>query len=1037
MNVWCNKLSFPLILLCCLLTALACGGSGSEAGGSRVSLRLSVSSGDRVCVYGLGGSLDDPGAEWASADYSASSGMAIVQITPDRPYRIVLKRMGQNLFETIVLQDDFSSVKNGVLDLGDLNAATTYFTWMAFAGASGEKDVEDLFAFQLTQQGFASSTQLRLETLSTAQHLSVATLNRIHFTMLQLARLSKTLATGSAPKDQWNLLRSLTVAFWSSFTDKQAFMAAHSLPSLTDAAPTNANLAAIYKSLYNRGGEAALLEVSALEVGHLYVTPSTSAKPRGSVSPNSLQTLLDSVQGRYATSLELWLRDTYSDFYFAFRTPQAGDHLEYVHGSTGQSTSNEIRRSYSEITIPPHYGGDLFGPYILCSEELVSPVQLRSSTYGTTKGKEVSFVSPAYFTTLENTTTVGFKNPDVSSLNQSWKVIETQDRFNPGDDALEALTSFTRFYEVVGQESLTVEAGTFSAMHIRETLSGNIDEVSGSAWVVTGNVDRWYEIGSGVLSKELRHETYTEIPSSLKPRQTSIPGSYTVQETLELKTLSLASPDITTPSAGEESQGTEQAPVFLKTFGDMGSETLVDLTFNQSGEFFAFGYFTGRARFTTDGTGAGNLPISGEGTYDLFVAKYNSAGELLWWKQLGMGTVTPPKVSGIALSTDESYLMLTGIVDDEIDLVNTGAPGVRAANLTTSVSGSGAGFILRMRSTDGETDLYYSQVFGGSSRGMNIENLSGIAVDPQSGDYYIGGTYSGAGTTLSSGNSIVGQGNQDAFILRLNMDMLKNFALDPEWIAGVMSGAGNDSLNELTVSPEGDIYIVGTQELAGQRVGYTARCDASGSILWSRTCSLDSGDMSDDAFSLALDATGAPYTVGRISGAATLSIDGDSTLPLTVVHDSVFLAPYTSEGVLQTSVTAVFGALEMDTQAKSQAVAFNPAGQFYVGGSILGDGVIDYDPNPSSSAYMVAPWAGQSAFLSEFDAAMNYIGTSHFRGAGSPENSVKIDRLLVNRNGRFYALGTFSGTINFNPISGENMSVTAQVNTDIFILGYP
>jgi hypothetical protein len=139
-----NKITVVFSLVLSVLIAIACGGAGSEEKVSTGNVKLKAQAGDVINVYGLTGTMTEPGttlysavvAQESSIGSSSSSLTSTLKVglslNTNQSYRIRVSRNGVEFMETVILQSDFANVHNGVLDISEINGVTSYLTAMAF-----------------------------------------------------------------------------------------------------------------------------------------------------------------------------------------------------------------------------------------------------------------------------------------------------------------------------------------------------------------------------------------------------------------------------------------------------------------------------------------------------------------------------------------------------------------------------------------------------------------------------------------------------------------------------------------------------------------------------------------------------------------------------------------------------------------------------------------------------------------------------------------------------------------------------------------
>jgi hypothetical protein len=306
-----------------------------------------------------------------------------------------------------------------------------------------------------------------------------------------------------------------------------------------------------------------------------------------------------------------------------------------------------------------------------------------------------------------------------------------------------------------------------------------------------------------------------------------------------------------------------------------------------SGDSYVTGQFRGSATFGAGETNETILICCGDySTYDIFVAKYNSSGDLLWAKQAG-GSDGSDWGSGHGIAVDgsgDSYV--TGY------FVGSATFGAGEANETTLNSSGDIDtddiFVAKYNSSG---DLLWAKQAGGSYFSWGY----GIAVDG-SGDSYVTGDFLGSATfgagetneTIlnSSGNSL---DNVDIFVAKYNSsgDLL--------W-AKKAGGSGQDRGYGIAVDGSGDSYVTGdflgsATFGAGEANETTLNSSGSGDIFVARFSGTVDGlvevliDIKPGSYPNSIN----PHIKGKIPVAILSSMDFDA--PAEVDTESLTFGP--------------------------------------------------------------------------------------------------------------------------------------------------
>ena len=238
----------------------------------------------------------------------------------------------------------------------------------------------------------------------------------------------------------------------------------------------------------------------------------------------------------------------------------------------------------------------------------------------------------------------------------------------------------------------------------------------------------------------------------------------------------------------------------ILNLGATNSQLLANASIcDASGNFYVTGSFEGVAKFGTN-----SLSSNGGFAFDdIFVVKYDPAGNVLWAKQAGGSG----KDFGTAIALDGAGgVYVAGTSDSLPCTIGTNSIG----NYGTDM------FLARY---DGNGNVLWAQRGGPWLKSFSVQGgvltVKGIARDPAN-NVIIAGSFTG---NPSFGGSLNGQSGSDATYLT----------------------------NHNTLVP------------TGSKDTYLAKFDASGSLLWA----INPGGADDDyANALAVDSTGAIYTSG-------------------------------------------------------------------------------------------------------------------------------------------------------------------------------
>lgn len=310
-------------------------------------------------------------------------------------------------------------------------------------------------------------------------------------------------------------------------------------------------------------------------------------------------------------------------------------------------------------------------------------------------------------------------------------------------------------------------------------------------------------------------------------------------------------------------------------------------------------YVTGAFQNTI--TFPGCTSLASASTPDIFVAKFNSAGNCVWSKQ----AKGPGNDAGNAISIDSmgnSYV--TGI---------SGGGTVQFSFTQSITTSSDDGFIAKYNSSG---ILQWVLRIGGPG----LQYGSGIAARSSTGNFYVTGVFENStvfNTTSGTAITLTSSGPPpqpspfpslgDIFVASYNTNGVL------QWVKRA-GGVNADYGSAIAVDVQNYAYVTGTFGSSftwgtdsltpvGLFDGFLAKYDPSGNVLWVRTMS---GPNQDSATSVSVESSATyyegPYVTGAYSNALAFS---GSTISLTSPfpnplgnNNEIFIARYDANGQL-------------------------------------------------------------------------------------------------------------------------------------------
>lgn len=456
---------------------------------------------------------------------------------------------------------------------------------------------------------------------------------------------------------------------------------------------------------------------------------------------------------------------------------------------------------------------------------------------------------------------------------------------------------------------------------------------------------------------------------------------------------------------------------WVKGMGGTGADQGNGVAIDANGNVYVTGSFISAADFAI-----GSQLISAGGN-DVFLAKYDPTGALLWAKS--MGGVGNDYGYGVAVIANGD-VYVTGYFGEQGADFNPGGSG---GALTSA--GKDDIFLAKYSSTG--TFLWAKSM--GGPRG---DYSKGIAVDVN-GDVYISGNFSKDGADFNpggSGGAFTSAGGEDVFVAKYSSTGTFLWAKS-------MGGSSSDySEGGVAVDANGNVYVTasfsssanfnpggsgGVLTAAGGNDAFLAKYSSTGTFLWAKNMGGSDGDI---GVGVAADATGNVYVTGYFKSAAADFNPGGSGGILTPVGNyDVFVAKYNSTGTYLWAKS--MGGADIDY---GSGIAVDATGNVYITGYFLS--AIDFNIGGIGGAFTSA--GGNDAFLAKYDPAGTFFWAKSMGGAQSDAGA----RVAVGANDNVYAIGRFDyrGAY-FNPGGGSGPGgntgwLTGVGNNDAFVVKF-
>ena len=292
-----------------------------------------------------------------------------------------------------------------------------------------------------------------------------------------------------------------------------------------------------------------------------------------------------------------------------------------------------------------------------------------------------------------------------------------------------------------------------------------------------------------------------------------------------------------------------------RTFGDKSNDYGNGVATDGAGNVYLTGHFSGSSGISFDGT----TQHKSKGSYDLFVASYDSAGKHRWSRT--MGGTSSDFGQGIAVdASGNSYL--TGHFSKSVNLGGK------------SITSKGSGDIY-VASYDSAGKHRWSKGFGdqGNDQGH------GVAVDP-GGNVYITGIYVGGSAYKGigfGGATLKSNGQSDLYVASFTSGGAHRWSKN-------FGSSSHDYGHAIASDHKGNVYLTGsaaagidfgggTLKTNGKFDLFVASLTSAGSHRWSRS----HGDIGDDrGRKIATDPMGGVLVTGEFYSSASSPYNGIS-----------------------------------------------------------------------------------------------------------------------------------------------------------------
>lgn len=278
-----------------------------------------------------------------------------------------------------------------------------------------------------------------------------------------------------------------------------------------------------------------------------------------------------------------------------------------------------------------------------------------------------------------------------------------------------------------------------------------------------------------------------------------------------------------------------------------------------------------------------------------------------------------------------------------------------------------------------------------------------------------------------------------AFILSLSFFSFVTTPSADAWTTArtpvsIFGGTTSDVSYSIAVDSSGNIYTTGsfsgtadfnpgsgTANLTsiGGDDAFVSKIDASGNFLWAKSfggSSTDSGD------SIAVDSTGNVYTTGYFQVTADFDPGAGTSNLISSGGFEAFVSKLDSSGNFLWAKKLGGAANEF-----ASSIAVDSTGNVYSTGMF--EGTSDFDPG-AGTANLSSVGGSWDAYISKLDSSGNYVWAKSFGGSPNPDSGREI---AIDSNGDIYTIGSFFGTVDFDPGVGTASLSAPAGKLDSFV----
>lgn len=418
------------------------------------------------------------------------------------------------------------------------------------------------------------------------------------------------------------------------------------------------------------------------------------------------------------------------------------------------------------------------------------------------------------------------------------------------------------------------------------------------------------------------------------------------------------------------------------------------IAIDKAGNIYTTGFFADTVDFDP---GSGTFNLFSAGGLDIFISKFSTSGTFLWAKRIG--GLGRDVVAAIKIDTIGN-IFITGDVEGTVDF----DPGVGVFNLTAGSQGNT--FICKLDTTG---NFVFAKATGGTTtNSLAIDNAGNIYTaglvyssgdfDPGPGTYYLynGGIFI---SKLNAAGNLLWAKNIGTFA---NIDC---YAIDLDNYGNVY--ATGFFANTTDFNPGTSVFNLIPSGI--YRESFVWKLNSLGNFVWARKI----GGSKSIGTSINVEPNGNIYSTGSFTGTRDMD-PGTGVFNLSTgseQNDDMYISKLDTAGNFLWAKSIGGPGPQSCTTIKTDS-----SGNIYTTGNFWSDDT-DFDPGAGIFKMKITN-RYFDIFISKLNNSGEFIWAK--RISGSNNNNEKISNsIFFGKNNKLYTTGSFVGTVDFDPGSGE------------------